>query len=296
MRSAGAIVAIRDPAAIGGGEGGILRDWQAIRGLVRRWALALAAGLALALGAGLTLGAGAASAQTPAAWVAAFWPAAKAAGVSWSLYQRALGDFTPDPDILKRAAAQAEFNMPLWAYLDQMVSEERVSKGTEALATYGNLLAKIEQRYGVDRYVVLAIWGIESHYGAALSNTRFIKQTIPALATLAYSGGRFAKFGRTQLISALKILQRGDITLAGMTGSWAGAMGQTQFIPTTFDAYAVDFDGDGRRNIWTSNADALASTANYLRISGWRAGQTWGYEVKVPAGFNPAKGGTHPIA
>jgi membrane-bound lytic murein transglycosylase B len=251
---------------------------------------------ALAAGAMLMLGVSAAAAQTPATWVAGFWPTARAAGVSRATFQAALGNFVPDPDILKRASAQAEFNMPLWAYLDQMVSEERVAKGREALATYGNLLARIEQRYGVDRYVVLAIWGIESHYGAALTNARLVKRTIPALATLAYSGGRLAKFGRTQLISALKILQRGDVTLSGMTGSWAGAMGQTQFIPTTFEAYAVDFDGDGRRNIWTSNADALASTANYLRISGWRAGQTWGYEVKVPPGFKPGKSGTHPIS
>lgn len=267
-----------------------MRDWHAIRLRLRAALIALAAGLLV------TLGAGAATAQTPGEWVAAFWPTARGAGVSRSLYQAALGDFSPDPDVLKRAAAQAEFNMPLWAYLDQMVSEERLSKGKEALATYDNLLTRIEQRYGVDRHIVLAIWGIESHYGAALSNTHFIKRTIPALATLAYSGGRFGKFGRTQLISALKIVQRGDITLSAMTGSWAGAMGQTQFIPTTFDAYAVDFDGDGRRNIWTSNADALASTANYLHVSGWRPGETWGYEVTVPAGFKPMGAGAHPVS
>lgn len=240
--------------------------------------------------------AGTAAAQSPSQWVAAFWPTARAAGVSQKTYQAALGNFAPDPDILKRAAAQAEFNMPMWAYLDQMVSDERLAKGRAALATYGDLLAKVEKRYGVDRYVVLAIWGIESHYGAVLSNPRLYKQTIPALATLAYSGGRLAKFGRTQLVSALKILQRGDISLAGMTGSWAGAMGQTQFIPTTFEAYAVDFDGDGRRNIWTSTADALASTANYLRISGWRPGETWGYEVKVPAGFQMTRSAAHPVS
>jgi membrane-bound lytic murein transglycosylase B len=242
------------------------------------------------------LAAGQAAAQTPAQWVAAFWPAARAAGVSQKVYQAALGNFTPDPDVLKRAAAQAEFNMPLWAYLDQMVSDDRLAKGKAALAADSSLLARIEQRYGVDRYVVLAIWGIESHYGAALTNARLYKQTIPALATLAYSGGRLAKYGRTQLVAALRILQRGDVSLAGMTGSWAGAMGQTQFIPTTFEAYAVDFDGDGRRNIWTSNADALASTANYLHISGWRPGETWGYEVTVPAGFDAAKVGAHPIS
>jgi membrane-bound lytic murein transglycosylase B len=250
----------------------------------------LLAGMLVALGA-----ATAAAAQSPGAWVAAFWPAARAAGVSQRVYQQALGNFTPDPDILKRAAAQAEFNMPIWAYLDQMVSPDRLAKGKTALAADGDLLARIERRYGVDRYVVLAIWGIESHYGAVLSNPRLYKQTIPALATLAYAGGRLEKYGRTQLVSALKILQRGDVTLAGMTGSWAGAMGQTQFIPTTFEAYAVDFDGDGRRNIWTSDADALASTANYLHVSGWRPGETWGYEVRVPAGFTPGSG-AHPVS
>ena len=144
-------------------------------------------------------------------------------------------------------------------------------------------------RYGVDRYVVAAIWGIESHYGAVLSNPKLVKNTIRSLATLAWSGGRLAKYGRKQLVAALKIVQRGDIGATAINGSWAGAMGQTQFIPTTFEAFAVDYDGDGHRNIWTSVPDALASTANYLKKSGWEAGRTWGYEVKLPAGFNTKK-------
>jgi membrane-bound lytic murein transglycosylase B len=236
-----------------------------------------------------------AAAQTPAEWVAAFWPTAKAAGIKRALYDQALGNFQPDPDVIKRASAQAEFNMAIWDYMDQMVSDERITQGSAALATNANVLARIEQRYGVDRHTVLAVWGIESHYGAVLTNPRLFKQTIPSLATLAYTGGRLAKFGRQQLVAALKILQRGDVTLAGMTGSWAGAMGQTQFIPTTFEAYAVDFDGDGRRNIWTSNADALASTANYLRASGWQSGATWGYEVVVPTSYDIKKGGEHAL-
>ena len=117
---------------------------------------------------------------------------------------------------------------------------------------------------------------MESHYGAVLNNPKLFKSTIRSLATLAYSGGRLAKFGRQQLVAALKILQRGDVSPEGMIGSWAGAMGQTQFIPTTYEAYAVDFDGDGHRNIWTSAADALASTANYLRESGWQIGRDLG--------------------
>jgi len=139
--------------------------------------------------------------------------------------------------------------------------------------------------------VVAAIWGIESHYGNIFKNPRLFKNTIQSLATLAYSGGRLAKFGRQQLVAALKIVQRGDVSPAGMNGSWAGAMGHTQFIPTTFEAYGVDFDGDGRRNIWTSPVDALASAANYLKASGWQAGRTWGYEVTVPAKYDTGKSG-----
>ncbi|MEJ0013766.1 MAG: lytic murein transglycosylase [Bauldia sp.] len=237
-----------------------------------------------------------AAAQTPAEWVAAFWPTAKAAGIKKPVYDQALGNFQPDPDVIKRAGSQAEFNMAIWNYMDQMVSDQRIAQGAAAMMANDKVLARIEQRYGVDRYVVLAVWGIESHYGEIFSNPKLFKQTVPSLATLAYSGGRLAKFGRQQLLVALKIFQRGDVTLAGMIGSWAGAMGQTQFIPTTFDAYAVDFDGDGRRNIWTSNADALASTANYLRASGWQSGATWGYEVVVPDSYDIKKGGTHALA
>jgi membrane-bound lytic murein transglycosylase B len=221
------------------------------------------------------------AAQTPGQWVAAFWKTASAEGIKRSVYDRALANFTPDPDVLKRASSQAEFNMAIWNYMDQMVSDERI-----ALRENGNLLARIEAKYGVDRYTLLAVWGMESHYGAVLKNPRLVKGTIRSLATLAYSNGRLAKFGRTQLVAALKILQRGDVSVENMTGSWAGAMGQTQFIPTTFLAYAVDFEGDGHPNIWTSSADALASAANYLKKSGWQTGATWGYEVTVPASYN----------
>lgn len=232
-----------------------------------------------------------AMAQTSKQWVEAFWPTAKAAGIKRGTYDRALGNFTPDPDVLKRASAQAEFNMAIWNYMDQMVSDERITEGTAALKTSADLLQRIENRYGVDRHTVLAIWGMESHYGAVLKNPKLFKHTIPSLATLAYSGGRLAKFGRQQLVAALKIIQRGDVTPEAMTGSWAGAMGQTQFIPTTFLAFAVDFDGDGRRNIWTSEADALGSAANYLRASGWQSGATWGYEVNLPSGYDIKKTG-----
>jgi membrane-bound lytic murein transglycosylase B len=227
--------------------------------------------------------------QTPQQWVQAFWPTAKAAGISRTVFNDALGDFQPDPEVIRKSETQAEFKTKIWDYLDMMVSEERLSEGKEALAKYGSTLAKIEARYGVDRYIVAAVWGIESHYGHVLENPKLVTNTIRSLATLAYSGGRFAKFGRQQLVAALKIAQHGDISIGAMMGSWAGAMGQTQFIPTTYNAFAVDFDGDGHRNIWTSVPDALASTANYLKKSGWNSGHTWGYEVVVPAGLDTRK-------
>ena len=148
----------------------------------------------------------------------------------------------------------------------------------------------MEVKSGVDRHVIIAIWGMETSYGTFLGDMNVIR----SLATLAYRGSR-KDFGRTQLLAALKILQQGDITAAKMTGSWAGAMGHTQFIPTTYRAHAVDFDGDGKRDIWNNIPDALASAANYLRVSKWRTGETWGYEVAVPRGFNYALSGTKTV-
>ncbi len=219
-------------------------------------------------------------------WVQAFWPQAEAAGVTWNTYWHALGDFEPDPSVIPRATNQAEFVRPIWDYLDTMVSNERVENGVYQMVQWGPLLAQLEAHYGVSRYIILAIWGMESAYGAVLQNANIVKSTIRSLATLAYEGGSRQRYGERQLIAALKILQRGDISLDRMTGSWAGAMGHTQFIPTTFEAYAVDWDGDGLRDIWTSPVDALASTAAYLNEMGWRAGETWGYEVALPSNFD----------
>jgi|SRR5581483_8624818 len=231
------------------------------------------------------------SPPTPKEWVRNFWPTARAAGIDRDVYDEALGSFSPDPDVVKKVSTQAEFNTQIWDYLDMMVSDDRLVEGKAALAKYGRLLARVEAAYGVDRYVLAAIWGMESHYGAALTNPKLIHGTVRALATLAYGDGRYGKYGRTQLIAALKIIQHGDIPVSAMTGSWAGAMGQTQFIPTTYNAFAVDFDGDGKRNIWTSPADALGSAANYLKKSGWQAGRTWGYEVLLPGNFDMKKAG-----
>jgi membrane-bound lytic murein transglycosylase B len=227
-----------------------------------------------------------AGAASPSQWVKDFWPTAKSAGISRKTYNAALGNFKPDPEVLEKASNQAEFKQEIWEYLHNAVGEKRINEGRQLLAIHRDLLDQIERRYGVDRHVVVAIWGMESSYGGVFEYPDRVRGTIRSLATLAYQGGRLAKFGRTQLIAALKILDRGDVGLSGMVGSWAGAMGHTQFIPTTYQAYAVDFDGDGRRNIWTSIPDALASTASYLNKMGWRSGQTWGYEVVLPRGFN----------
>jgi peptidoglycan lytic transglycosylase B len=240
----------------------------------------------------------AAAAASPSQWVRSFWPTAKAAGVSWAVYDAALGNFTPDPEVLKKAGSQSEFKSRIWDYLDITVTDERIAKGQAELVQYASALDSIERRYGVDKYIIVAIWGIESHYGEVLQDPDIVKGTIRSLATLAYDGGSRAKFGRTQLVAALKILQRGDVTPQAMTGSWAGAMGHTQFIPTTYNAYAVDFDGDGRRDIWHSPVDALASTAAYLDKMGWQAGQTWGYEVELGSGFDyriAEKGGSRSL-
>jgi membrane-bound lytic murein transglycosylase B len=230
----------------------------------------------------LLVPAAASAAMSPAAWVAAFWPSAKAAGISRATYDRALKGFAPDPDVMASANAQPEFTWKVWDYVDQLVSDDRIAKGTAVLEQYADVLAKIEARYKVDRRVIVAIWGIESDFGAMLGDPT-AKNAIRSLATLAYDGGRFAAYGREQLVAAFGILERGDVSLDAMTGSWAGAMGETQFIPTSYELYAVDFDGDGRRNIWSSVPDALASTANLLAKAGWRFGEAWGYEVTVPA-------------
>ncbi len=249
---------------------------------MRACILAALVGFALALG-------GAAPASADAKfdrWVRGFWPKAKAAGISAATYKRAFSGLTPDPEVLQKASRQAEFHKAIWEYLDSAVSDTRVETGREKLREWRRWLDRIEAKYGVDRHIVVAIWGMESSYGAVLDNPGVVRNVIRSLATLAYAGGRRSRYGRQQLIAALKILQRGDIHPRGMTGSWAGAMGHTQFIPTTFDAYGVDMDGDGHRNIWSSIPDALGSTAAYLKRAGWNAGETWGYEVKLPSGFN----------
>lgn len=216
--------------------------------------------------------------------VQGFWPAAKAAGVSRATFERATASIKFDPEVIELATYQPEYKKPIGEYVDRAVTPQRMEKGKQRLVEYKALLDQLEAKYGVDRHIIVAIWGVESNYGDKPGH----KNVIQSLATLACSGTK-AKFARSQMVSALKILERGDVSHENMNGSWAGAMGHTQFIPTTYSAYAVDWDGDGRRDIWGTIPDALGSTASYLRVSNWVPGQTWGYEVKLPAGLNPAR-------
>ncbi len=209
---------------------------------------------------------------------------ARAVGVSAATFDRATRGLQPDMDVLERTKTQPEFVTPVWSYLDRLVSDNRVTQGVERMTSHGELLRAIERTYGVDRHVVLAIWGVETNFGTNLGDRSIIR----SLATLAAGDERRSKYWRSELLSALRILQQGDIAPEQMVGSWAGAMGHTQFMPTTYRAYAVDFDRDGRRDIWTNIGDALASTANYLKVSGWRADEPWGFEVVLPKNFDYA--------
>lgn len=225
-----------------------------------------------------------AAADKVQACVERLWPAAKSAGVKREIFDRAFQGFTPDPEVVEAANFQPEYVKPIGEYIDRAVSDKRVETGKQKLAEYQALVDSLESRYGVDQHIIIAIWGVESNYGVQPGD----KNVIRSLGTLICTGTK-AKFAKPQLVSALKILQRGDIGLEAMNGSWAGAMGHTQFIPTTYSAYAVDHDGDGKRDIWGNIPDALASTASYLKVSNWRAGETWGYEVTLPKGFDPKR-------
>jgi len=215
-------------------------------------------------------------------WLAAFRPRAIAQGISPSVLDAALGGVRYNPDVVKRDRNQSEFTKTIWDYLDTAVSDLRIANGKAALKAQARKLNQIERKFGVEKQVVVAIWGLESAYGTFRGKTRIIG----AMASLAYDARR-GPFFEEQLIAALNILQDGDITLAEMTGSWAGAMGHTQFMPTSFQQFAVDFNGDGRRDIWSDDpGDALASTAAYLAAHGWVKGQPWGVEVRLPEGFD----------
>jgi membrane-bound lytic murein transglycosylase B len=221
--------------------------------------------------------------QSFAQWRDAFRSEALQAGISAQLFDRAFAGVTPDPSVITADRSQPEFTRPVWQYLDGALSRQRVDGGKRLLSQHQATLDDIEKRYGVDRTTLVAIWGLESSYGQIVGD----KGVIRSLATLAHEGRR-PDFAKSQLLAALEIVDHGDVTADQLRGSWAGAMGQTQFIPTTYNTHAVDFDGDGRRDIWNSSADALASAAHYLQASGWKAGQPWGFEVRLPEAFDYA--------
>ena len=219
-----------------------------------------------------------------ARWVANFEDSARAAGIDDATLHLAFDDAHFVPRAISSDRAQPEFTRTVWDYLDLIVSPDRIRRGQQKLAETQAALDAAQARYGVPQATVVAIWGMESDYGVNFGDI----PTIDALATLGFEGRREA-WAKQQLMAALKILQGGDITRSQMVGSWAGAMGQTQFIPTAYLSFAVDADGDGRRDIWGSMADVAASTANFLAHSGWQAGQPWGVEVRLPDGFDAGR-------
>ena len=218
------------------------------------------------------------------AWVAGYRDRAAARGIPASVISDAMGFAGYLPDVIEKDRNQTEFTRTLEDYLAIAAKPERVAMGQDKLRQYGGVLRQIEARYGVEPQVVAAVWGLESFFGTR----RGAVPVVSALATLAYDGRR-GEFFEQQLTAALKIIANGDVSARGMTGSWAGAMGHTQFIPTSYLAFAVDFTGDGKRDIWSEDpTDSLASTAAYLSKSGWQRGLPWGGEVRLPSGFNPA--------
>jgi membrane-bound lytic murein transglycosylase B len=213
--------------------------------------------------------------------VAGMWPDAARRNISQENFQRFTAGLTPDLHIMDLMDAQPEFSKSIWDYLDILVNDNRLATGRQILAQYKPQFDMAERAYGVDRYVIAAIWGIESNYSTQVGDRSVLQST----ATLACVGRRQPYF-REEFLSALEILNHGDLRPDELRGSWAGAFGPTQFMPTAFKRYAVDADGDGRRDVVDDAADLIASTANNLKKDGWQSGETWGYEVVVPPGFN----------
>ena len=214
-------------------------------------------------------------------YVAGLWPEAEARGVTRATFDAAFKGLAPDPQVIAATKRQPEYVRPVGAYIAMLVSDGRVAEGKKRSLQFADTLTAIEQKFGVDRLLLLAIWGIESNYGSEPEG----KDVVRSLATLAAARYR-EDFFRRELVAALVILQQGHIAREKMLGSWAGAMGQPQFIPSSFLRYAVDFSGDGRADIWTNVPDVLASIAHYFRESGWKAGMSWGFEVAIPPGFD----------
>jgi membrane-bound lytic murein transglycosylase B len=254
--------------------------------LLRR--AAVTGGTAAALPAGGDAFAAAAAAEPPpfAEWLRGLRRDALAQGVRERTLDRALGGVEPIPRVIELDRKQPEGRLTFAEYRSRVVTDGRVAKGRELLGRHAPLLRRVEDRYGVPGRVVVALWGMESNFGERQGTF----SVFAALATLAHEGRR-AAFFRKELLAALKIADAGDRAPESMTGSWAGAMGQCQFMPTTYLGYAQDFDGDGRRDIWRSQPDVFASAANYLSGSGWDPGLRWGRPVSAPAGVRRERSG-----
>jgi membrane-bound lytic murein transglycosylase B len=214
-------------------------------------------------------------------FIAKLWKDAQSRGISWELLTLAFGGFDSDPDVLDRARNQPEVVMPVKDYVEKRVSPTRIENGKLKIAEWKDAVDGIEKKYGVPARMLVAIWGIESNFGKTMGD----KNVVGSLATLSRAGYRSDYFS-DELLAALEMQREGKIAKAQMVGSWAGAMGQIQFMPSSYIAYAVDHDGDGKKDIWTSIPDALASTANYLKKSGWQPDSDWGYEIKIPQNFD----------
>jgi len=253
------------------------------RGRWQRVAGRLIAGL---LAGGLLVGGGPARADRFDDWLRDLRADARAEGISPHTLDAALTGIVPLPRVIELDRKQPESTITFQDYLDRVLPQSRIDRARDRLVQRRPLLDQVAQRYGVARRFIVALWGIESDFGQQTGGF----SVIASLATLAYDGRRSAFF-RHELLDALRILERGDVAAAAMKGSWAGAMGQSQFMPSAFLRYAVDFDGDGRRDIWTDGPDLFASIANYLAESGWHADAGWGYPIQLPPGFDPGLAG-----
>lgn len=232
----------------------------------------------------LVLGMAAPAHANSADFVRGLWPDAQAMGVSRQAFDASFASYSPISKVMELTRKQPEFSQTVQQYIDKRVTAAQAGKGAAMRKEWAQTLAGAQQRFGVQPEVVLAIWGMETNFGGFMGGNN----TIHALATLT-EGGYRADFFRKELLTALRIVSDGHIAPNQMVGSWAGAMGHTQFMPSSFMRYAIDYNGDGRKDIWNSVPDALGSTANYLNAFGWRPGETWGYEVKIPAGFDFAR-------
>lgn len=230
---------------------------------------------------------GAVAVQSPpfARWVANFRPRAVARGISEQTYDRVMGNVTPDTSVYAQFSSQPEVTELMWQYINRRCSEWRVITGKERAKQYAALLSRIEKEYGVDRYVLVGLWGMESSFGDVMTNPKYMRPIIPALAALAWGEPRRRKYWEAELLNALTIVDRGWAKPEEMVGSWAGAMGHTQWMPEVWLNMGVDYDSDGRASPFGKPDDAFAGTARYLVERGnYRRGEAWGCEVKVPAG------------